>query len=214
MAGPYMPAMVYSTLDDLLTRASTRLDPVDGATRLPEGGDLDFLTAEQIAAIRPAAVLVGLIPRVGGATALLTQRPDTMEKHPGQVAFPGGKVDPEDANEVDAALREAEEEVGVDPATVNLVARGAPYLTGTGFRIVPVVGVLPADFEARPCETEVAHVFETPLDFLFDPANHDRQSGTWRGQERHYYQMPHGGFRIWGVTAGIIRALYLELYGG
>ena len=123
-------------------------------------------------------------------------------------------MDPNDADEVAAALREAHEEVGVEPASTQLIARGAPYLTGTGFRIVPVLAVLTADFEPVPCEVEVAAVFETPLDFLMDPANHDRQSGTWRGQERHYYQMPHGGFRIWGVTAGIIRTLYLELYGG
>lgn len=209
-----MPAMVYSGFDDLLRRARERLDPVHGISRLPEGGDGEFLTPEQIEAISPAGVLVGLIPRADGPTVLLTKRPDTMAKHPGQVAFPGGKVDPNDADEVAAALREAHEEVGVEPASAQLIARSAPYLTGTGFRIVPVLAVLPADFQPVPCEIEVAAVFETPLDFLMNPANHDRQSGTWGGQERHYYQMPHGGFRIWGVTAGIIRTLYLELYGG
>ena len=211
---PTWRAMSFSTLDDLIARARERLDPVSGPVHLPEGGDFDFLSDEQIQAIRPAAVLVGLIPRAGGPTALLTQRPDTMDAHPGQVAFPGGKMDPSDDDEVETALREAREEVGVDPASVDLIARGAPYITGTGFRVVPVLGVLPADFEAVPCETEVAAVFETPLDFLFNPKNHDRQIGNWRGQTRHYYQMPHGGFHIWGVTAGIIRALYLELYGG
>ncbi len=202
----------FTSLEDFLARARDRLDPLDGRVRLPEGGDLDFLTHEQILSIRPAGVLIGVIDRPGGPTALLTQRPDTMATHPGQVAFPGGKVDPADADEVAAALREAEEEVGVDPRNVELIARAQPYLTGTGFRVVPVVARLPADFIACPCEKEVAAVFETPLDFLMNPENHDRLQGVWKGQTRHYYEMPHGGFRIWGVTAGIIRALWQELY--
>ena len=206
--------MGFTTLDDLVTRAQARLDPIEGVARLPEGGDLDYLDEVQLQAIRPAAVLIGLIPREDGPTALLTQRPETMQKHPGQVAFPGGKVDPGDADEVEAALREAEEEVGVDPAQVDLVARSAPYLTGTGFRIVPVVGVLPADFQPVPCESEVAAVFETPLSFLLDPINHERNTAFWKGRERTYFQMPWDGFRIWGVTAGIIHTLYQELYGG
>lgn len=202
----------FTTLDDLIDRARVQLDPIHGPERLPEGGDIDFLDDAHIKAIRPAGVLVGLIARPGGASVLLTRRPDTMENHPGQVAFPGGKVDPIDADEVAAALREAEEEVNVDPDRVELVARSQPYLTGTGFRIVPVIARLPDDFVAVPCPTEVAAVFETPLDFLMNPDNHQRRTGSWRGQERHYYEMPHGGFRIWGVTAGIIRALWRELY--
>ncbi|MEM1151115.1 MAG: CoA pyrophosphatase [Pseudomonadota bacterium] len=209
-----MPAMVYTGLDDFLSRAAARLDPIRGVSRLPEGGDGEFLTPEQLQAISPAGVLIGLIPRPSGPTVLLTKRPDTMANHPGQVAFPGGKLDPNDADEVGAALREAHEEVGLEPQSAELVARSAPYVTGTGFRIVPVLAVLPADFEPVPCDIEVAAVFETPLDFLMNPANHERKSGTWRGEERYYYQMPHGGFHIWGVTAGIIRTLYLELYGG
>lgn len=202
----------FTTLEDLIGRARQRLDPVEGPQRLPEGGDIDFIDDAHIHAIRPAGVLIGLIPRPDGPTALLTRRPETMAKHPGQVAFPGGKVDPIDADEVAAALREADEEVGADPNTVDLIARGQPYITGTGFRVVPVIGVLPADFVPVPCPTEVAAVFETPLSFLMNPDNHDRQSGTWQGQTRHYYQMHHGGFRIWGVTAGIIRTLWEELY--
>ncbi len=202
----------FTTLDDFLERARARLDPVHGPQGLPEGGDIDFLDDAQIRSIRRAGVLIGLIARPRGPTALLTRRPDTMATHPGQVAFPGGKVDPVDADEVAAALREAHEEVGVDPENVELVARSQPYLTGTGFRVVPLIVRLPVDFEPVPCPTEVAAVFETPLEFLMDPANHDRQTGTWRGQDRHYYQMPHGGHRIWGVTAGIIRVLWQELY--
>ena len=119
--------MSFTTLDDFLTRASDRLDPISGAPRMAEVGDLDLVEDERAAAIRPAAVLIPVIPRPTGPTALLTQRPDTMASHPGQVAFPGGKVDRADVNEVAAALREAEEEVGVVPETVELIAIIALY---------------------------------------------------------------------------------------
>ena len=204
--------MAYSTLDDFLARARERLDPVDGAGRLAERGDMDFLAPGEAASIRAAAVLVGIIPREGGATALLTQRPDTMPTHAGQVAFPGGKVDPHDADEVAAALRETEEEVSVAPGDVELIARGSPYITGTRFRITPVVGLLPADVSPVGDPTEVAAVFETPLDFLMNPENHQSGRAVYKGKSRSYYEMPHGGFRIWGVTAGIIRSLYETLY--
>ncbi|MEM5516679.1 CoA pyrophosphatase [Henriciella sp. AS95] len=204
--------MAFIDLDDFLARARLRLDGVTGKERLAEGGDIELLDAGTIQNIRRAAVLVPIIPRKQGPMILLTHRPDTMPTHPGQVAFPGGKVDPVDADEVEAALREAHEEVGVEPDSVELISRGAPYLTGTGFRIVPVIGVLPADFIPVPDPTEVADVFETPLSFLMDEANHNRRSTVWRGGERDYYEMPYQGHRIWGVTAGIIRALYERLY--
>jgi 8-oxo-dGTP pyrophosphatase MutT (NUDIX family) len=135
-----------------------------------------------------------------------------MAAHPGQVAFPGGKVERSDADDVAAALREAEEEVGVVPHRVELVGRSARYITGTEFRITPVIGILPADFVARPDPSEVADVFEAPLDFLFNAANHQTGSAVWKGKRREYVEMPWQGFRIWGVTAGIIRDLYDNLY--
>jgi 8-oxo-dGTP pyrophosphatase MutT (NUDIX family) len=179
---------------------------------LSEVGDLDFVDQDALGAIRPAAVLIPVIPRIEGPTALLTKRPETMASHPGQVAFPGGKVDAADLDEVAAALREAEEEVGVVPHSVELIARSAPYITGTAFRITPVIGVLPADFVPQPDPTEVADVFEAPLDFLFNTANHQTGTAFYKGKHREFTEMPWQGFRIWGVTAGIIRDLYMNLY--
>jgi 8-oxo-dGTP pyrophosphatase MutT (NUDIX family) len=113
---------------------------------------------------------------------------------------------------VAAALREAEEEVGLPRAQAQLIGRGAPYVTGSAFRITPVVALLPADFQPVPDPTEVDTAFETPLDFLMAPANHHEKETLWGGKLRRYYEMPHNGFRIWGVTAGIIRNLYRRLY--
>ncbi|MEH6808066.1 MAG: CoA pyrophosphatase [Hyphomonas oceanitis] len=206
--------MPYTNLDDFLTRAAARLTPPMDEMTLQDTGDMDFLTPEEVAIIRPAAVLIGILPRKSGPTALLTVRPTTMASHPGQVAFPGGKVDPIDVDEVAAALREAEEEVGVIPEDVDVIGKAAPYVTGTRFRITPVLGVLPADFVAVPDPTEVADVFETPLDFLMNTANHTMGHATYQGKKREYYEMPHNGYRIWGVTAGIIRRLYQTLYEG
>lgn len=203
--------MTYKNLDDFLARARANLDSVEGEETLPEVGDLD--TVDEITKpLRPAAVLIPIIERPSGPTVLFTQRPETMAAHPGQVAFPGGKVDAVDRDAVAAALREAEEEVGARPSDVDLVARSAPYITGTAYRITPVIGVLPADFDPTPDPEEVADVFETPLEYIMTAANHRRGSAYWKGRTRRFIEMPWQGFRIWGVTAGIIRDLYKTLY--
>jgi 8-oxo-dGTP pyrophosphatase MutT (NUDIX family) len=204
--------MSYSGLDDFIERVRVRLDPPLGDGRLIESGDMDFLTPDEVAIIRPAAVLFGVIPRREGATALLTLRPNTMADHAGQVALPGGKVDPLDLDEVAAALREAHEEVGIAPQDVDVLGKGAPYITGTRYRITPVIGLLPHDFVAVPEPGEVAAVFETPLEFLMNSVNHTAAETFYKGKNRRYYEMPHNGYRIWGVTAGIIRRLYQTLY--
>lgn len=204
--------MSWTNLDDFLARAREKLTPVDGPERFAEEGDGDFLSKDATQNLRRAGVLFGIIPRAAGPTVLLTERPKTMSSHPGQVAFPGGKVDQLDADDVAAALREAEEEVGLPRGRADLIGRSAPYLTGTAFRITPVLAVLPADFQPVPDVTEVDEAFETPLDFLMTPDNHQEKEALWGGKLRRYYEMPHNGYRIWGVTAGIIRNLYCRLY--
>lgn len=204
--------MSWIGLEDFVARAEARLTPLDGPEKFSEEGDIGFVPEERLGKLRRAGVLMGVIPRAEGPTVLLTKRPATMASHPGQVAFPGGKVDPGDADDVAAALREAEEEVGLARADPQLLGRSAPYITGTGFRITPVLAVLPRDFVAVPELEEVDDIFETPLAFLMNPENHQKNEAMWGGKRRHYYEMPHNGYRIWGVTAGIIRNLYCRLY--
>ncbi len=162
--------------------------------------------------LKDAAVLVPVVDDPDGAKVILTQRTATLRKHSGQVAFPGGGIDEGDLSPEVAALREAEEEIGLDPSFVETVGRLPQYLSGTGFRIVPVLSVVRRGFVIKPNPDEVDAVFEVPLSFLMNPDNHQRDSRIWQGIVRHFYVMPYGERHIWGITAGIIRTLYERLY--
>ncbi len=164
--------------------------------------------------LRAAAVLVPLVTRADGVTVLLTRRTDHLHAHAGQVSFPGGMLDPVDACAEDAALRETEEEVGIARDLVALVGRLDTYVTRTGFEVTPVVGLVRPDFTVAPDSFEVAEVFEVPLAFLVDPANHRRESRIVGGATRHYYAMPWHGHYIWGATAGMLVNLSEVLWTG
>ena len=164
----------------------------------------DVLDDEQIGAeITQAAVLVPIVDRPIPAV-VLTLRPETMRKHPGQVSFPGGRIDPGDDGPVDAALREAEEEIGLRRADVEIIGMADRYRTITGFEVTPVVGILPPDLPLKAHPGEVAAIFEVPLDYLLDPAHQNVRSLEWRGRERCYYEIEWQGRRIWGATAAMI----------
>lgn len=162
--------------------------------------------------LRDAAVLVPVIDDGADARVIFTQRTATLRKHSGQIAFPGGSVDPEDRSVEEAALRETEEEIGLDRAFVEPVARLPHYMALSGFRITPVLGIVRPGYTLSLNPAEVASSFEVPLSFLMNPDNHTIDSGMWKGSTRHYYAMPYEGHRIWGITAGIVRMLYERLY--
>jgi 8-oxo-dGTP pyrophosphatase MutT (NUDIX family) len=159
--------------------------------------------------LTPAAVLVPVIDRSEGLMVLFTQRTAHLYDHPGQVAFPGGRMEASDDSPVVTALREAREEIGLEPSQLGTLP---DYHTGTGFRVTPVIGLVNPPLSLQVDEFEVAAVFEAPLDFLLDPANHQRHSAEIRGALRHYYAMPYQGFFIWGATAGMVVSLYRHLF--
>lgn len=164
-----------------------------------------------LAATRPAAVLAPIVMRPEGLTVLLTQRASHLRSHSGQVAFPGGKVDAGETPR-DAALREAREEIGLEAGFIEPLGWLDPYLTGTGFRIAPLVALVEPGFTLDINHDEVEDAFETPFAFLMDPANHVRQEREWKGVMRKFYAMPHNDRYIWGATAGILRNLWERLF--
>ncbi len=204
--------MSWRGYDDFLQRVTGRLSQTGPGSQLPEGGDMDIWQPDSDVTYRRAAVLIGIQPGLDGAKVLFTLRPETLRVHPGQVAFPGGKVDASDHDEIAAALREAQEEIGLPPDKVDIIGCAAPYMTGTAFRITPVLATLPADFSPQPDPHEVDAVFNVPLNILMNPDNHILHQKTWQGRPRRYYEIPHAEYRIWGVTAGIVKNLYTSLY--
>ena len=153
--------------------------------------------------LMPAAVLVAVVDRPS-PTVILTERPETMRRHPGQISFPGGRIDPGDDGPVAAALREAEEEIALPQTCVQLVGMADVYRTVTGFEVTPVIGVVPPGLALRPQPGEVAAMFEAPLDYLLDPRRQIVRTAQWRGRERSYYEIEWEGRRIWGATAAMI----------
>ena len=163
-----------------------------------------------LAAAKPAAVLAPIVARETGLTVLLTLRASKMRSHSGQVAFPGGKIDPGETAE-QSALREAQEEIGLAAEFIEPLGWLDTYITGTGYRIAPLVALIKPGFTLTLNDLEVAEVFETPLAFLMDPTNHQVHEREWQGLNRKFYAMPHEGRYIWGATAGILRNLYDRL---
>ncbi len=201
--------------DAFFARAATRLDrePVPQETaRLGDEHLNPDITAEGIT-FRDAAVLIPVVAREPEASILLTQRTAHLSAHAGQIAFPGGKIEPDDASAAAAALREAEEEIGLSPALVEPLGYLPPYLTRTGYRIIPVIGRVDPAHSLTINPNEVVDAFEVPLSFLMTPDNHRQGSRVFKGTPRYFYEMPFNERYIWGITAGIIRGLYERVYG-
>lgn len=198
---------------EIRARAATRLlkDAPQAVARSDDDLNPDLKAIDPLKTRRAAAVLVPIVLHEPELTVLLTQRTDHLASHAGQVAFPGGKIEPrEDA--LAAALRETREETGLDQSYIEPIGFLDAYLTRTSFHVVPVVALVKPGFVLAPHEGEVAAVFEVPLRFLMSQENHARHSREWLGKERFFYAMPYGERYIWGATAGMIMNLYDRLY--
>lgn len=197
-------------------RAALRLEPPPNAAEPgdEQGGDHRLDGAPMFAGSpRAAAVLVPVVKHDAEVTVLLTTRHASLRQHSGQIAFPGGKIDPDDASPLDAALREAEEEIGLGRGLVTPLGYLDPYLTGTGYRVLPVVGLVVPPLRLAINPLEVDDAFEVPLGFLMNPRNHELHSREFDKRLRRFYAMPFGERFIWGATAGMLRNLYERLYG-
>ncbi len=206
--------------DEFFARARARLTlevpaGLTDASITPTRGDHDadpvMQKVAEVRPIRPAAVLVPVVDRPE-PTVLLTQRAQHLPDHAGQVSFPGGKIDQGDDSPLASALREAEEEIGLDRASVEPLGYLDLYMTTLGYRIVPTIARIKPGFKLTLNTSEVDASFEVPLAFLMDQANVQRHSRDWQGMTRHYYAITFGERYIWGVTAGILRNLHDRIY--
>jgi len=187
------------TIDLRRLRSVLHAEPL--RTEFVAEDDVDDVT------LTDAAVLFSVVMREPEASVLLTRRAEHLKDHPGQISFPGGRVEAGDASPARTALRETEEEIGLSSTHIEIMGYLPDYLTVTGFRVTPVVALVTPPFELRPDPVEVAEVFEVPLAFLMDSANHQSHSAFYQGKLRPYLAMPYGDYFIWGATAGIIETL-------
>lgn len=209
--------MTSDAVTDLVARAVRFLDtepPGPGErTANPRGDhDLDGPDVVPEGPHRRAAVLVPVVPRPGGLRVIFTVRSAHLRDHSGQIAFPGGKIDPGDATPAAAALREAHEEIGLEARAIRTLGYLDPYLSATGFLVIPVLALVDPEARLHPNPAEVAATFEAPLAHLLDRGLRRIESADWRGRSRRYYVIPYGAHRIWGVTAGIVNNLHERLY--